>query len=256
MRQKSAIITGATRGIGFGIAERLLREGWAVLGTGTGAEHTNAEAVAKLMARGTFLYQQCDISKDADRHALIARATREFSSIDALVNNAGMAPKQRMDMLELTEESYDWLMDVNLKGTFFLTQTCSREMIRQTEARPDYKPIIVLVSSISAYTTSVNRAEYCISKAGLAQVTQLFADRLSEYGINVYEIRPGIIETDMTAKVKGKYDAMIADGLLPLKRWGKPEDIASAVWALCSGLLPYSTGEVINVDGGFHMRRL
>lgn len=258
MAQKAAIVTGATRGIGYAVARRLLREGWAVMGTGTGPEQANAEAVTKLMAQGCFLYQRCDISKTEDRQALVERAGRDFDAVDALVNNAGAAPKRRADMLELTEEGYDSILDVNLRGTFFLTQACSRLMIGQVQKKPEEgsRPVIVTISSISAYTASVNRAEYCISKAGLSQVTQLFAERLSPLGINVYEIRPGLIETDMTAGVRGKYDALITGGLLPLKRWGRPDDVASAVWAVCAGLLPYSTGEVINVDGGFHMRRL
>lgn len=253
---KSAIVTGAARGIGFGITERLLKEGWAVMGADVATEEAAAEAVSKLMAKGCFLYQQCDITKAQDRQALVDRAAREFGGIDALVNNAGVAPRQRMDMLETTEESFDFVLGVNLKGTFFLTQTCSRQMIKQTDTNPDARPVIVNISSNSAYTSSVSRAEYCISKAGVSSVTLLFADRLSRHNINVYEIRPGIIETDMTATVKAKYDALIEGGLLPIQRWGKPEDIASAVWAVCAGLLPYSTGEVINVDGGFHLRRL
>ncbi len=253
---KSAIVTGAARGIGYAISSRLLKEGWAVLGADVAPEEANAEAVSHLMAKGCFFYQQCDITKSRDRQALVERAVREFGQIDALVNNAGVAPKTRLDMLETTEESFDFVLGVNLKGTFFLTQAVSRQMIRQTEADRDARPVIVNISSNSAYTSSVNRAEYCISKAGVSSATALFADRLSTHNINVYEIRPGIIETDMTAKVKEKYDNLIAGGLLPLARWGKPEDVASAVWAVCAGLLPYSTGEVINVDGGFHLRRL
>jgi 3-oxoacyl-[acyl-carrier protein] reductase len=253
---RSAIVTGAARGIGYGIASRLLRESWAVLGADIAPEESNAEAVSRLMAKGCFLYQQCDITLASDRQALVERAVREFGRIDALVNNAGVAPKQRLDMLETTEESFDFVLGVNLKGTFFLTQAVSLRMIRQTEEDPAQRPVIVNISSNSAYTSSVNRAEYCISKAGVSASTQLFADRLSGHGINVYEIRPGIIETDMTQKVREKYDALIAGGLLPIARWGKPEDVASAVWAVCAGLLPYSTGEIINVDGGFHMRRL
>lgn len=253
---KSAIVTGAARGIGYAISSRLLTEGWAVLGADVAPEEANAEAVSRLMAKGCFLYQQCDITSAQARQTLIERAEREFGQIDALVNNAGVAPKTRLDMLETTEESFDFVLGVNLKGTFFLTQSVSLQMIKQTEADSNARPVIVNISSNSAYTSSVNRAEYCISKAGVSSATALFADRLSAHGINVYEIRPGIIETDMTAKVKEKYDILIAGGLLPLARWGKPEDVASAVWAVCAGLLPYSTGEVINVDGGFHLRRL
>jgi 3-oxoacyl-[acyl-carrier protein] reductase len=252
----SVIVTGAARGIGYAIAERLLREGWAVMGADIAPEENNAAAVASLMARGAFLYQQCDITREPDRQALIERAAREFGGIGALVNNAGVAPRQRADMLDMSEDSYDFVMGVNLKATFFLTQACAKKMMEQVETQQECKPVIVFISSMSAYTSSVSRAEYCLSKAGVSAMAQLFADRLSSHGINTYEIRPGIIETDMTAGVRGKYDALIEGGLLPLKRWGKPEDVASAVWAVCSGLLPYSTGEVINVDGGFHLRRL
>lgn len=251
----SAIVTGAARGIGFAIAERLLQEGWAVMGADIAPEENNAAAVAALMARGAFLYQQCDITREADRQALLERAAREFGGICALVNNAGVAPRQRADMLDMSEDSYDFVMGVNLKAAFFLTQSCAKRMIAQAD-NGECKPVIVFISSMSAYTSSVNRAEYCISKAGISATALLYADRLSQHGINVYEIRPGIIETDMTAGAKEKYDALIESGLLPLKRWGMPEDVASAVWAVCAGLLPYSTGEVINVDGGFHLRRL
>jgi 3-oxoacyl-[acyl-carrier protein] reductase len=257
MRQKAAIVTGATRGIGLGIAQRLLQEGWAVLGTGTGTAQDNHTVIAQLQeGNRPFFYRQCNIANEEDRRALVEGAFHDLECVDALINNAGTAPKQRMDMLDLTSEAYDHLMDINLKGTFFLTQAVSRKLILQTERISERRPVIVFLSSISAYTASVNRAEYCISKAGLSQAVQLFAERLSGHGINVYEIRPGLIQTDMTARVRDKYDGMIAGGLLPIKRWGKPEDIAAAVWAVCSGLLPYSTGEVLNVDGGFHMRRL
>ena len=256
MEQKAAIVTGATRGIGLGITRRLLGEGWAVMGTGTGTAEAYRADIATLSSLGTFVYQRCDISNEQDRSALVHQAVTQFGRIDALINNAGVAPKERADLLELTGESFDYVMGINLRGTFFLTQACSREMLRLQAEGLDAAPVIVIISSLSAYTASINRGEYCISKAGLAQVTQLFADRLSQHGINVYEIRPGIIRTDMTAKVTEKYNGLIQGGLLPLQRWGTPDDVASAVWAICSGLLPYSTGEVINVDGGFHMRRL
>ena len=253
--QKNAIVTGATRGIGLGIAQRLLREGWTVLGTGTGEESAYAATIADLRGLGSFQYQRCDISSAQDRKALTARAAAEFPRLDALVNNAGIAPAARKDMLDLGEEEYDAVMDVNLRGTFFLTQEIAKVMLEQSVCGEE-KPIVITVSSISAYASSMNRAAYCLSKAGLAMMTQLFAERLSEHGIRVYEIRPGIIETDMTSGVHGKYDALIDGGLLPIARWGKPEDVADAVWAICSGLLAYSTGEVLNVDGGFHLRRL
>ena len=203
-----------------------------------------------------MIYVQGSLGEAQDRDRLVDKVLDEFGRIDVLVNNAGVAPKVRMDILETTIESFDFVVNTNLKGTFFLTQRVANEMIKKKQKDDNYNPIIINISSMSAYTSSTSRGEYCISKAGISMVTKLFADRLAEYGINVYEIRPGIIATDMTSTVKDRYDALIEERLLPIKRWGYPEDIAKAVWALCSGLLPYSTGEVINVDGGFHIRRL
>jgi len=235
---KTAVVTGAASGIGLAVAQKFLEEGYAVFGMSRRLESP--------INHPDFHYLSGDISVVADRERLISSADR----IDVLVNVAGVAPKVRADLLEMTEESYDYVMDINLKGTFFLTQLAANKM---KQARSGY---ICNVSSVSEYTSSVNRGEYCISKAGIGMVTTLFADRLSEYGIMVNEIRPGIIATDMTEKVKEKYDALIDGGLLPIKRWGQPEDIANAVWTLCSGSLPYVTGQAIDVDGGFHIRRL
>lgn len=235
---KTAVVTGAASGIGLAVAQKFLEEGYAVFGMSRRLESP--------INHPDFHYLSGDISVVADRERLIASADR----IDVLVNVAGVAPKVRADLLEMTEESYDYVMDINLKGTFFLTQLAANKM---KQARSGY---ICNISSVSEYTSSVNRGEYCISKAGIGMVTTLFADRLSEYGIAVNEIRPGIIDTDMTEKVKEKYDALIDGGLLPIKRWGKPSDIANAVWTLCSGSLPYVTGQAIDVDGGFHIRRL
>ena len=190
-------------------------------------------------------------SVEADRKNLVDTAIRTFGKVDILVNNAGVAPIERKDILEMSEESMDRLLGINLKGTFFLTQYTANKMIEG-----GFGDAIINVTSMSAYTASISRGEYCISKAGLAMATDLFAVRLAEYGINVYEIRPGIIRTDMTAGVSAKYEALIADGLLPIARMGEPEDIANAVYALASGLLKYSTGEVLNIDGGFHLRTL
>jgi NAD(P)-dependent dehydrogenase (short-subunit alcohol dehydrogenase family) len=188
---------------------------------------------------------------------LVDSTLDHFNSIDLLVNNAGIGPRERMDMLIVNEKSYDEVMAVNLKGAFFLTQRVANEMISLIEAGKIQNPKIVNIGSISAYTSSPNRAEYCISKAGMAMTTALWADRLAEYGINVYEIRPGIIETDLTSVVKDKYDQLILeDGITPIRRWGQPADIGKAVVAIAEGYLPYSTGEVINVDGGFHLSRL
>jgi len=199
---------------------------------------------------GEFTYIQGDLSKDSDRKSYVNLAIEKYGKIDILVNVAGVAPKVRADILEMTEESYDFVMSINTKGTLFLTQLVANEMVKKGSGS------IVNISSMSGYTSSVSRGEYCISKAGVTMITTLFADRLAEYGITVNEIRPGIIATGMTDKVKEKYDALIEGGLLPIKRWGQPEDIANAVWALCSGALPYVTGQSIDVDGGFHIRRL
>ena len=235
---KTVVVTGAASGIGLAVARKFLAEGYAVYGM--------SRRDLSPLSHEHFHYIPGDISLSADRERLVAAAER----IDVLVNVAGVAPKVRADLLEMTEESYDYVMDINLKGTFFLTQLAANKM---KLAGGGY---ICNVSSLSAYTSSVNRGEYCISKAGLSMVTQLFADRLAEYGIAVNEVRPGIIATDMTEKVKDKYDSLIDGGLLPIKRWGQPEDIAGAVWTLCSGSLPYVTGQSIDVDGGFHIRRL
>ena len=236
--KKTALVTGVSGGIGLAVARRFLAEGYAVYGM---SRRPDAPEV-----QGDFTYISGDVSNREDRERLVSAA----ESIDVLVNVAGVAPKVRADILEMTEESYDYVMDINLKGTFFLTQLAARKMM---ENKRGY---ICNISSLSAYTSSVNRGEYCISKAGLSMVTKLFADRLAEYGIMVNEVRPGIIATDMTAGVKGKYDGLIEGGLLPVKRWGEPGDVANAVWALCSGALPYVTGQSLDVDGGFHIRRL
>ena len=239
---KVAIVTGAARGIGLAVAKKLLDNGICVVGM------SRRETMEDLDEN--FTYVSGDVGNTTDRESLVKTALEKTGKIDILVNVAGVAPKVRADLLDMTEESYDYVMNINTKGTFFLTQQVAKEMVRQGGGS------IVNISSISAYTSSVNRGEYCISKAGASMITTLFADRLAEYGIMVNEVRPGIIATDMTSKVQGKYDALIEDGLLPIKRWGQPEDIAAAVWALCNGSLPYMTGQSINIDGGFHIRRL
>lgn len=247
--QKTAIVTGASRGIGRAIALRLAKDGWTVIAAARAAESDVGEALGALSAGSCYV--SADISSDADRRRLIDAAFDRFGRLDLLVNNAGVAPIERNDLLEMSEESMDRLLDINLKGTFFLTQYAAKRMLAA-----GCGDAIVNVTSMSAYTASVNRGEYCISKAGLSMVTSLFAARLAEAGIRVYEVRPGIIRTDMTAGVSAKYEALIADGLLPISRMGEPEDVAAAVAALAAGALPYSTGEVINVDGGFHLRTL
>lgn len=256
-QEQVAIVTGASRGIGRGIAVALGEHGWRVVINYRG----NAEAAgetAKLIekAGGRALVVQADVSMADEREVLVRETLAQWGRIDLLVNNAGMAPRTRMDLLQTTEESYDEVMAVNLKGPFFLTQRVANAMIELLQQGKVASPQIINIGSMSAYTASVNRGEYCLSKAGVAMMTALFAERLAEYGILVYEVRPGVISTDMTSVVKGRYDALIAGGLTPIKRWGEPADVAQAVLAIVQGYLPFSTGEVINVDGGFHLRRL
>ena len=241
-----ALVTGVASGIGLACAKKLLSQNIAVVGM------SRRPAMAEELG-GDFVYVSGDVSSKEDRDRFVDTALDKFNHIDILVNVAGVAPKVRADLLEMTEESYDYVMGINTKGTLFLTQRVANEMIKNEGAA---KGAIVNISSMSAYTSSVSRGEYCISKAGASMITTLFADRLAEYGIMVNEVRPGIIATDMTSKVQGKYDKLIEGGLLPIQRWGTPEDIARAVYALCDGSLPYMTGQSINIDGGFHIRRL
>lgn len=252
----NALITGGSRGIGKGIAKKLCENGInvAIVGTKPLSDVINVVEELKSINKN-IKYIQGNIADPASRKNIIESFLSSFESLDILVNNAGVAPKVRTDMLELSEEGFDYLIDTNLKGTFFLTQLAANYMIKAQQQ--NYKsPKIINISSVSAYTSSTARAEYCISKAGISMTTMLFADRLAEYGINVYEIRPGIIKTDMTATVTEKYDNLIKNGISPIKRWGFPEDIGNAVYAICSDLFGFSTGEVFNIDGGFHIRRL
>ena len=256
-KTKTALITGAARGIGNAIAAQLASEGCAVVIVDVFDEEKVTGNIDRIRSFGQpVLYIKGDITSGESRKKTVDAAVSTFGKIDILVNNAGVAPKVRMDMLEITEESMDFVLGVNLKGTFFLTQRVANSMLEKMKEFEDMKPVIVNISSMSAYTSSTQRSEYCISKAGVSMITSLFADRLADEGINVYEIRPGIILTDMTSVVKEKYDRLISEGITPIKRWGYPEDIANAVSVLCSGKLGFSTGEVINVDGGFHIRRL
>lgn len=255
---KTAIVTGSSRGIGRGIATALAEKGWQIVinyrGNRQAAEE--AEAIVK-SAGGVALLVQADLSAPADLGRLVDDTLQAYGRIDLLVNNAGVGPRQRVDMLQMEAGSYDEVMEINLKGPFFLTQRVANEMIALLKKDRIEAPKIINIGSISAYTSSPARAEYCISKAGMSMMTRLWADRLAEFGILVYEIRPGIIATDLTAVVKEKYDRLILEeGLTPIKRWGLPEDIGKAVLALAEGALPFSTGEVINVDGGFHLHRL
>ncbi|HEX6684146.1 MAG TPA: 3-ketoacyl-ACP reductase [Candidatus Limnocylindrales bacterium] len=255
-----AIVTGGSRGIGRGVAESLAGAGFDVVvnyASNADAAKAVCDKVFELGGRGHAV--QADISVAADRRRLVDEALAAFGRIDLLVNNAGVAPDVRADLLDAGEESFDRLIGINLKGPYFLTQLVARQMIKQktADATTTTAPKIVVVSSISAYTASVNRGDYCVSKAGLAMLVKLFAARLAEHGINVYEVRPGIVETDMTGPVKARYDELILNqGLTPIRRWGRPEDVGRAVVAIATDLLPFSTGQVIDVDGGFHLRTL
>lgn len=252
-----ALVTGAGRGIGRGIAVELGRLGWNVLVNYAGNREAADECCALVtQAGGSARAIQGDVSSTADRARLVAEATAGGRRLDLLVNNAGVAPNVRADILEAGEESFDRLVGINLKGPYFLSQAVAKVMLAQTPDANGDRGQIVNVSSISAYTASVNRGDYCMTKAGIGMMTALFAARLADHGIRVYEIRPGVIATDMTGPVKAKYDALIAGGMSPIRRWGQPSDIGRAVAAIARGDLPFSTGEVINVDGGFHLRTL
>ena len=244
---KSAFVSGGTRGIGRACAVALKNEGY----------HVIVSASTTLPNDGEFDYIQCDISKTEDRQRALDYIEENYGRLDLLVNCAGVACKQRLDILETTEESFDRLMNINTKGTFFMCQLFANHMISHKEkAGNTYEPRIVNIGSISAYTSSTSRGEYCISKAGVSMITSLFADRLATYNIPVFEVRPGIIRTDMTATVTAKYDKLIAEGITPIARWGEGEDVAKCVIAAASGLLDFGTGTVLNADGGFHLRRL
>ncbi|MFW5857516.1 MAG: 3-ketoacyl-ACP reductase [Planctomycetota bacterium] len=257
MAERVALVTGSGRGIGRGIALALADAGFAVVVNATTTER-GSEAVQQIEAQGGRAWAfGADISRADDRNAMVDAVLEREGRLDLLVNNAGVAPKVRADILEADEESFDRLIAINLKGPYFLTQRVAREMIALKDGGlEDFAPRIVNVSSISAYAASTSRGDYCVSKAGIAMMTALYAARLAEEGILVYEVRPGIIATDMTSAVTEKYDKLIADGLTPIRRWGTPEDIGRAVASIAGGAFPFSTGEVINVDGGFHLQTL
>jgi NAD(P)-dependent dehydrogenase (short-subunit alcohol dehydrogenase family) len=249
---KVAIITGAAGGIGYATVEKFNKEGYAVVAM----DILDADKVTdKFKDMENLVYVKGNLASGEDRANLVKSAIDSFGRVDVLVNVAGVAPKVRNDILEMTEESYDFVMDINTKGTLFLTQLVANQMLKQ-ECEKGIRGYIVNVSSCSAYTSSTSRGEYCISKAGATMITKLFADRLAGEGITVNEIRPGIIATGMTEKVKEKYDNLIAGGLVPLGRWGLPEDCANAIYTLSSGILGYTTGQSIIVDGGMHIQRL
>lgn len=262
---KTALITGGARGIGRGIAERLIAEDWnlALCGSKSGKDEKVAMALDQIAALGKeknpslkVRYFQCDVSSPDDRAEMLEAVEAEFGMIHALVNNAGVGARVRADVLDMTEENYEWLMKINLQGPFFLTQAVAKKMIDAQKKGVQEMFAIVNTSSISSTVASVSRGEYCISKAGISMATKLWAVRLAEFGIPVYEIRPGIIKTDMTACVTEKYDKLIAEGLVPQNRWGFPDDIGRAVAMLLRGDLRYSTGQVVMVDGGMLIERL
>jgi len=256
--KKVALVTGGARGIGFGISTALAKEGLNLALCGTKEAEQAADSIAALKELGAeVLYCRCDVSDAEARTRMLGEIGARFGRLDFLVNNAGIAPKERKDLLEATEESFSSLLKTNLQGPYFLTQAAAKWMIQLKKADPEFQGAIVNVSSVSAEVASINRGEYCVSKAGVAMATKLWAARLAEFGINVYEIRPGIIKTDMTSGVKEKYDKLIEEGgVLLQKRWGLPEDIGRAVAMLCRGDLAYSTGSTINVDGGLTLPRL
>jgi 3-oxoacyl-[acyl-carrier protein] reductase len=255
--RKVAFITGGSRGIGLGIAEHLAKAGFNLAINGMRPEEAVKDVMINLARIGAeVIYCQGDIASADDRKAMIEKIKTHYGSLHVLVNNAGVAPKERNDILEATEESFDYVISTNLKGTYFLTQAVANWMIELKAKDFTFGSCIINVSSISATVASVNRGEYCLSKAGLSMATQLFAVRLGEYNIPVYEVRPGVIKTDMTAGVTAKYDQLIENGLCVQKRWGFPDDVGKAVAALAKGDFPYSTGQVLMVDGGMTLARL
>lgn len=255
--KRVALITGGTRGIGLGIARALASEGLDLAVCGVREEGAAGDALKMLRSLGAdVLYCRCDVAKREARTVMLAAVRQRFGRLHVLINNAGVAPKERRDILDATEESFELVMRTNLQGPYFLTQAVARWLVEQQKADAHFAGCLVNVSSISATVASVNRGEYCISKAGVAMATQLWAARLGEFNIPVYEIRPGIIKTDMTAGVKEKYDKMLGEGLAVQRRWGAPEDVGKAVAALVRGDFPYSTGQVIMIDGGLTIRRM
>ena len=262
MNRPVTFITGASRGIGRGIAIELARSGYDVAGSARTFDSADtSRGLLEVKQRiedlgGRFLPLQGDVAALDDHERMLDEIYMEYGRLDVLVNNAGVAPAQRLDVLEMSAASYDWVLGINLRGPMFLTQKVARRMLQQTGQDLAAKPAIVFITSISAYTSSPSRAEYCVSKAGLSMTAAVFADRLSAHGISVYEVRPGLIHTDMTSAVEAKYDKVIAEGLVPQLRWGTPEDVGKAVAALVGDGFHYSTGAVIEVSGGMSLRRL
>lgn len=252
-----ALITGGTRGIGLGIATALAGEGYDLAVNGVRPEGDVADTVAQLRSHGgRVIYCRGDVGLGKDRTAIVDRIRKELGALHVLVNCAGITSPGRKDLLDATEEAFDQVMAVNLKGRFFLTQLVARWIIEQRERDKSFRGCVINISSVSGQLASMNRGDYCLSWAATAMATKLWAVRLAPHGIDVYEIRPGIIETDMTAPVKEKYDKLIAEGLLLEPRWGTPEDIGRAAAALCRGEIPYATGQVLTIDGGMTIPRL
>jgi NAD(P)-dependent dehydrogenase (short-subunit alcohol dehydrogenase family) len=254
---RAALVTGGTRGIGLGVARALAIEGWDLALGGVRAPADVQDVVDMLRGHGGAVhYLQADLARAEDRARLATGVRDRFGVVHALVNNAGRAPRVRADLLDATEESFEDLLRTNLQGPYFLTQAIARDQVERRRADASFAASIVFITSVSAELASPNRGEYCVSKAGLSMAARLFAVRLAEHGIPVFEVRPGIIATDMTAGVRDAYDRRIADGLVPEGRWGQPEDVGRAVAALVRGDFPYATGTIINVDGGLTIPRL
>lgn len=254
---KTALITGGSRGIGLGIAKELAKAGFSLAINGVRGIESVQPVLDKLKIFGVnAIYVQGNVSEKEDRRKIFDTVVSEFGQLNVLVNNAGIAPRERKDILEASEDIYDEVLEINLKGPYFLTQHFANHMVQQKKENPEFSCCIINVSSVSATVASVNRGEYCISKAGIAMATKLWAARLGEFDIPVYEIQPGVIKTDMTSAVTAKYDKMFEEGLSIQKRWGFPEDVGKVAVAMATGMLPYSTGQVVLVDGGMTIQRL
>jgi len=257
MAKKTALITGGSRGIGFGIALEMAKAGFNLAINGVRDQKAVQPVLDGLKMFGIkVIYAQGDVSKKQDRDKILKTVVTEFGQLNVLINNAGIAPKERKDILEATEDSYNYVMDINLRGPYFLTQLVANHMVKQKKEDDRFECCIINVCSVSASVASVNRGEYCISKAGIAMATKLWAARLGEFNIPVYEIQPGIIKTDMTSGVVEKYDKLFEAGLSIQKRWGLPEDIGKVATSMALGMMPYSTGQVVMVDGGMTVQRL
>ena len=254
--RKTAIVTGGSRGIGLAISLRLAKDGFNIAVAGTRSENDCAENLERIASvTQDYIYIQADVAANAGRKQIIDETVNKFGALHVLINNAGVAPKVRADLLDMSEESYDYVMNTNAKSVMFLSQLAAKAMISQP-VEGKKRGTIINIGSCSAEVSSVNRGEYCVSKAGISMLTKLFADRLAAEGIFVHEIRPGVIRTDMTAAVVEKYERLIGEGVFPVARWGSPDDVADAVSVFAGDNFLYTTGNHVDVDGGFHIRRL